>query len=989
MVLHESGCDPIQLAGDCSIGTAPVIQTRTRAWRRVSSGYPTAAAYLMALMLAAAAASPATAQTTGQILGRAIDADTRTPVVSAEITIVGREIRALTSERGDFILTAVPTGEHQLRVERIGYRPTVVTVRVRAGRTTQVTVILRTAPVEVEAVAAEVERVGLIEPDVVASQEVLLGRELRVLPLDNIEEAIELTTGVAAGHFRGGRVGQETYKLDGLEIKNQLEAATQGTGLELSPTSLEEMEVVTGGFAADNGSALSGVVSYTTRRGSAERWGGQLFVSSDSWAPDDLFMGFSGISASAGGPIPFIGEGSTIFADILAQGRVDAEPRARGLTCLTSEDDPELAAAINSLKDNPATAHLYCPYTSPRLPYQRGDRFIGFVRLDRPLTASTSLMFSFLHNRRQRERYTPEFKYNPVFQLGQREKGYLGSLTLDWTRHNQGRAYHLTARVAAMWLDRYLGVLDPWSFGERNRIGGFGLSDIRFLGEDFVRSPIDEQLESGSPVPGYEEPSGVTGSPFGPAAEGIFVTEGTPEIANWSRSSWLGADLLGEILSTRGHAFRVGALTRFYRVENYERVRAHLPGSSPNFARFFPATLSGYAEASLLAVHDVTVRIGLRLEAFRSGLDFQTDRVDFLAPVIDTRWRANLLPRFGMAIPVPRAGGPTLIRLNYGVVAQVPDFTFFLDRTLGDSLQTDIRRQGNPNLTFERGAAWEVGVSQLVTSRIALNATLFYKELNSLVTSSLSFRGVPDNQFTTGDFGTVKGVELSVEARFPALRLRAGYALQSAKGVTSGALEDPGEGLTERRIEFPLAFDRRHSIDLILLAGHSAGAPEQKWGFTLTGFIRSGFPLGRFFEEVDVFEELEVKDRLPWTHVFNVRLSREFGALPGCGGCSWQLVAVARNVLGTDNIIALRRDTGTIAPATSDLFADALEVPGNMDPIPFESPNYSALGDLNSDGLITAQEMQTARFAAALDRSDPSLFFGPARELRLGLEVAF
>jgi hypothetical protein len=945
-------------------------------------------AVLLGLVMATV---PGRAQTTGQILGRVIEAETRAPVSTAEVWIENLDLRALTSERGNFLLTGVPVGEYRLQAQRIGFRSAAVPVRVRGGRTTQVTIQLTPAPLELEEVAAEVERARLIEPEVVVTHELVLGRELRELPVDEIEDAVELTTGVSGGHFRGGRVGQESYRIDGLEVRNQLEAARQAPGLELSPSALAEIEVITGGMGADNGSALSGVVGYVTRRGNADRWEGRLALSSDHWVPDALFRGFSSLSASLGGPLHFLGRGSTIFTDVLAQGLIDADPRARGLTCLSTEDaDADLAEAIDALKDNPGTQHLYCPFTGPRLPFQRGDKLIGFLRIDRPLAPTSNLTLSLLHNRRQRELYTPEFKYNPDFQLGQRTKAYLASLAIDWTRHREGRAYRLTTRAAAMRLDRYLGVLDPWTFGGRTRIAGFGFADFRFLGEGSVRRPIDEQLESGGAVPGYVEPGGSVGSPFGPAAEGIFFTEGTPEIANWTRTEFVGADLTGEMLSARGHSLRAGASTRFYRIENYERVPAYLPGSLPSYARFFPATAAAFAQVSLLAAHTITVQLGLRVEAFRSGLRFQADRADISAPVIDTRWKTHLMPRVGMAVPVPGTQGRTMFRFNYGLVAQPPDFSFFLDSTIGDSLRTDIRRQGNPNLSFERGASWELGVSHLASNAVALSATAFLKELTNLVTGSLSFSGFAQNQFTTGDFGSVKGLELTAVGRWPGVRVRAGYALQSAKGVTSSAFEDPGRGtITDQRTELPLAFDRRHTADLTVLAGRAVGDTATGWGVSLTTSLRSGFPLDRAIAAGEYTGMATVPARLPWTGVVNLRLTRELGALPGCRACSWRVVAHVRNLLGRDNVIALRRDTGELAPSYEDLHGIAAEVPDDMEPIPRESPRYSPLVDLNRDGMIDAREMETARFAAALDRNDPSLYFGEASQLRLGLEVSF
>ena len=50
---------------------------------------------------------------------------------------------------------------------------------------------------------------------------------------------------------------------------------------------------------------------------------------------------------------------------------------------------------------------------------------------------------------------------------------------------------------------------------------------------------------------------------------------------------------------------------------------------------------------------------------------------------------------------------------------------------------------------------------------------------------------------------------------------------------------------------------------------------------------------------------------------------------------------------------------------------------------------HMAAVDTNSDGVITPLEFRAARFAAALDRLDPSLYYGEPRQLRIGLEISF
>ena len=68
-------------------------------------------------------------------------------------------------------------------------------------------------------------------------------------------------------------------------------------------------------------------------------------------------------------------------------------------------------------------------------------------------------------------------------------------------------------------------------------------------------------------------------------------------------------------------------------------------------------------------------------------------------------------------------------------------------------------------------------------------------------------------------------------------------------------------------------------------------------------------------------------------------------------------------------------------------------MPGSLpvppESIPRESSAYSVYLDADRNGVITPQEASNARFAAALDRFDPTLFFGEARQLRLGVELAF
>ena len=48
--------------------------------------------------------------------------------------------------------------------------------------------------------------------------------DLRELPVSSLEEAMALSAGSVGSSYRGGRIGEESFILDGLGVKNQLDA---------------------------------------------------------------------------------------------------------------------------------------------------------------------------------------------------------------------------------------------------------------------------------------------------------------------------------------------------------------------------------------------------------------------------------------------------------------------------------------------------------------------------------------------------------------------------------------------------------------------------------------------------------------------------------------------------------------------------------------------------------------------------------------------
>jgi hypothetical protein len=157
-------------------------------------------------------------------------------------------------------------------------------------------------------------------------------------------------------------------------------------------------------------------------------------------------------------------------------------------------------------------------------------------------------------------------------------------------------------------------------------------------------------------------------------------------------------------------------------------------------------------------------------------------------------------------------------------------------------------------------------------------------------------------------------------------------------------------------------------------------------GAALTAKARSGYPLIPADPEALAAGDY---DRLPWTFTVDFALRWDVARLPGCTDCRLGILLDARNLLGRDNVIALRRDSGDLGPtlATVEEYVD--RPVSTATPVPRESTRYEPFTDLDGNGLIDAEEFAHARFAAALDRVDPSILYGERRQLRLGVEVRF
>jgi len=252
--------------------------------------------------------APLHAGITGTIAGIIRDADNRLAIPGVNVMVVDTYLGAITDENGFYVITNVPAGPRSVRASFIGYRAVTQTgVSILPDLRTGLDFELTRSAIEMEEVVVTA-RSPMIRKDVTATTHFISPKEIEYMPVQTFQDIVEIQPGVAAGHIRGGRKTELLYLVDGLPIQEAIEGRA---GSDLPNSSIVEMSVQTGGFNAEYGNAMSGVVNIITKEGSPTFTGmGEtdlLFTHSNPKPFGDSFPGdFTG-DLNVGGPTPLPG----------------------------------------------------------------------------------------------------------------------------------------------------------------------------------------------------------------------------------------------------------------------------------------------------------------------------------------------------------------------------------------------------------------------------------------------------------------------------------------------------------------------------------------------------------------------------------------------------------------------------------------------------------------------------------------------------------
>lgn len=241
-----------------------------------------------------------------------------------------------------------------------------------------------------------------------------------------------------------------------------------------------------------------------------------------------------------------------------------------------------------------------------------------------------------------------------------------------------------------------------------------------------------------------------------------------------------------------------------------------------------PTSIVGYRDANVwynadgVEISDPTVLdVGSGISPLLQNPDQEKVNIDSFK---DYDPQVNIMPRISFSFPISE---DALFFAHYDVLTQRPTSnvfsnpaTYYYFGVYYDNNVTNVNN--NPSLKPTKTIDYELGFKQKLTESSSITFTSFYREMRDMI-QLYRFTGAYPKAYTSYnnlDFGTVKGLTLEYDLRRTKnVRLRASYTLQFADATgasTTTAASLIAAGLPNLRSTFPMPWDRRHQLNIVI-----------------------------------------------------------------------------------------------------------------------------------------------------------------------------
>jgi len=943
---------------------------------------------LIGLMLAGIAL----AANTGTVSGRVTDKKTGEALVGASVVVDETELGNATDVNGQYQIINVPPGAYTVTATTMGYNDQKVT-GVQVIQDNKVTVDFKLSVTVIEmknVVEVTAEKWHPVNRAAVSVERYITSEDFKRLPVTQLSELVGMQAGVTQSrgggwtHIRGGRFDDVSYLVDGVAAQDAL-VGTLWSSPKPTTDALQSVVVITGGFDAEYGSAMSGIIKAVTKEGGSRTTGRFGYTTDDFFpASTGYNYGYNRLTFSLGGPTPIWNRLRYFLST----------------EYFKTDDDAGVRYKIDS----------------PRGEYALEGKLTMQMPKEFFLTRE-GLKFTVdgYHSNYQWQSWGNAYKYDLASLYANRVRSYKANFTVNHllspttvyeakigvfstslmrtVRNFDAEAADTTGfwgmlRNAGIW-NRYIFRAEDWVF--KNPEGLSKRDAVLALYRSYWLSPSGDTVYAHPGKKNFASAYQLIDNPWGVA--GLFVTEGDNRTWHYRATD----QVLGKLDLTHTvskiHEIKTGIDVTSYSLSIYENS---LPWDMNPFwdaYNYKPLVVAGYLQ-DRADFEDLVVRAGIRLDyldskasvrAFPESLGARQEISDSML-VVPAKYR--LAPRLGLSYPITER---IKFRFSYGHFYKNPSFSdlyAYADRTAAELRSRGNVIVGNADMGAEKTIAYEMGFDAQLSDLFEFDVTAFYKDVFDLSgVRTVHALPQPYTMYYNVEYARIQGFEATVSKTLNQYwSSRLGYTFQIAKGTASTA-ETQYQSSTPRQLDYFLDQDQRHAFhgDLAFSFPPDFGFVPMR-DFDVSGVFNygSGLPYTPTDQKGNQIG-LSNSGRLPGSYTLDSRLSKDFTI----AGLSLSINCDITNVLNSEIITDVFDATGKPDYTGRVITPDQFKQPSDANYVRFGDAAYHPARDYDHDGYLSYMEMYASYLRAYTDANNYPTYYGPPRKIKVGLSLSF
>jgi outer membrane receptor protein involved in Fe transport len=867
---------------------------------------------------------------TGTLRGKVKDLETGETLPGASVLIVGTYKVATTDFDGNYAIKEIKPGDYSIKIQSMGYGTKVFNdITINPSKSTVLDVKLSTAKEVLQSITV-VGRKSQVDLEK-ASSEITFGKEeIENLNVRDVTELISLQAGVTKTQdglqIRGARVYETEYIVDGVSAQDPL--AGTGFGVNVAASSVQQLELITGGAGAEYGGGSSGVINTQIREA------GDKFAISGSWQRD--FFGSANEATSfntdiaelsIGLPIPGTKKKLTLFGN-----------------ATMNINDTYFGSEANQLNSSLVG-------NSQTWGVRQTNSFTNTFKLGWAVKPGVKVTITNQHslNINQNSRslqivgfdaiLTPGFQYNRSNNLDN---------ATTYTHQSNLLAINYSQLINTKW-----GI---------NLSAGHLFTNLRAdangrpFREESVSQIYDEDNINQYPI-GIFNPDDPFGIIYTLPGDGLVNNGGITPIWHDHYAEEYTLKAKANYFPNKTHEFSFGLEHVFqeYQWADVSRPWVGAPiklddstftpsisvGSS-NDIWFVQPQKGGLYVQDKISYQGIIATIGLRMNYWAAGSFADNAVEDPNSPVIDQvrsdyiekttkigglRWKARLLPRLNVSFPVT---ANNVLYFSYGHAMRTPHPRFLYAGLNPEYLdQSFLSNLGNPDIDPEVNVSYEIGFKTLISSDIGLSIAAYnnnrfdYIVSRRVIVTDQTGRPVTKTMYINQDYAKITGIETTLNWRIGKhFNTFANVGYQVARGKSNSAresslqIEQNGEvALTSEQY---LAWDRPWKIGAGVIFNPDTSLKKLHglrifWNFNYTSGFRytpqvkiGENDLGRPIYQQDISRYLQGK-ATPW---FNSDFKASYTVGLGKSGNGLVFSFEIRNLFDNKNAQIINPVTG-------------------------------------------------------------------------------